>query len=90
MRRVLAAVPDEGGKVLRTNLLKPDQADARNRAGAVELGTESGWQLALNDLRVDPKIHQYPSLDPSFNDGHFHSVNHYAVNAASQSFHTGS
>src|ERR1051326_107635 len=82
---VFAGDADKAGKTNGPDLLEPDEADSGDGRAGMELGTEFVRELALNDFGCDAKVEQDAAANEAFDARKFH-----VVNAASQSFQTGS
>jgi len=85
MGSVFAAKADEAGKANWPDLFEANKANARDGGTVVKFGAELCWKLALNDFGVGSEIDQQSATDDALDAREFH-----VVNAASQSFQTGS
>ena len=85
MGGVFAAEAREAREADRSDLFEADEANSGDRGAGVKFGAEFGRELALNDFGVDPKIDQHSATNQPL-----YSRKSHVVNAASQSFQTGS
>ncbi len=85
MGGVFAAKADEAGKANRADLFEANEANASDGRVVVKFCAEFGRELAPNDFGIDSKIDEHSASDNALDAREFH-----VVNAASQSFQTGS
>lgn len=82
---VFATEAYKAGHADGADLFEANQADAADGAAIVKFGVEFGRELALDNFRVDSEVDEHSTTDDALDSREFHTVN-----AASQSFQTGS
>jgi hypothetical protein len=50
-------------------VFKPDQADAGDGATFIQLWSEAGWQMALDDCRINTIVDENATANGSFYGG---------------------
>jgi hypothetical protein len=72
MRGVFAAKTDDFRHVPRTNMLKPDQANAGDSVAVLQLERKARGNLSFHYLRIDPKVSKDSAPNRALNDGKSH------------------